>query len=421
MAKIKKINANEVLDSRGLPTIECSLILDNNLSVISQASSGESLGKYEGVELRDQDQTRYFGLGVVKAVSYINDLIAPKLIGVDPMRQGDIDHWLISADGTTNQEKLGVNTISIVSQIVLKAGYLASGLSLFAYINKLYCQMSATTMAIDKLPAIIVTLINGGKHGTRNLEFQEFQIIPATSMSFRQSLQFAVESYHALKQVLDYRNAGIAVSEEGGFAPSLLTNTDALEVVKESLMQRKIKLGVDVHLGLDLAASQYYINSRYSLKDKSQPLRADEYIEFIAQISKDYDLLILEDPLEQQDFNGWTNLNEKVGNNIFLAGDDFIAGKIDRLERAVKNKCCSAVVVKFNQSATVTQILEFILTAKKNNLKTIISHRLGEGYDTILADFAVGVQADFVKFGAPVRGERVAKYNRLLQIDTEIT
>ena len=273
MAKIKKIVATEVLDSRGYPTIECLLELDNDMLIRSYASSGESLGKYEGVELRDQDPTRYFGLGVNKAISYINELIAPKLIGIDPLRQFDIDRWLIEADGTPNQEKIGVNTISSVSQIILKAGAQASGIPLFVYINKIFNQFYGKTTVIEKIPNLIVTLINGGKHGTRNLEMQEFQIIPATSMSYKQSLQFAVESYHNLKQVLDYRNAGIAVSEEGGFAPSLLTNMDALEVIKESLIQRKVKLGVDVHLGLDLAASQYFINGRYSIKDKSQSLR----------------------------------------------------------------------------------------------------------------------------------------------------
>ena len=416
MAKIQKITAREVLDSRGIPTIEGYLLLDTGELVSAIAPSGESLGKYEWAELRDGD-ARYDGMGVKKAISYINDLIAPKLIGADPSTQSEIDDWLIKADNGSNGQTLGVNTTMTISQLILKAAALSQKIPIYKYINTLGNAITEKKVILEQMPGCIITVINGGKHGNKNLDFQEFQIIPSTSYSYSQCLEFAVEAYSALKKVLEYRNAGISVSEEGGFVPNLLTNVDALEVIKESLVQRKLHLGVDVYMGLDLAASQFFKNNHYIIKDKSQPLKVEDYIDFLVLINKEYNILILEDPLEQEDFNNWTKLNEKIGTNTYVVGDDFLAGKKERLQRAIKERSCSAMLVKLNQTGTITELLELIEIARTANLKIIVSHRLGESNDSFIADLAVGIQADFVKFGSPVRGERVAKYNRLLSIE----
>lgn len=421
MAKIQKITAREVLDSRGIPTVEGHLELDSGEIVTATAPSGESLGKYEWVELRDRDATHFDGMGVSKVISYINDLVGPKLIGVDPAGQTEIDSWLVKADASSSGQTLGVNTTMTISQLVLKAAAVSQKISIYTHINNLFNDRAEKKTLLEKMPGVIVTLINGGKHGNKNMDFQEFQIVPSTSSSYSQALEFAEVSYEALKKVLEYRNAGVSVSEEGGFVPNLLTNVDALEVIRESLVQRKLRLGVDVHMGLDLAASQFFVNGKYVIKDKSQPLKFDEYVEYLVGIAQEYNILILEDPLEQEDFDGWKKLNEKIGSNTYLVGDDFLAGKKERLEKAVKNRACTAMLVKLNQTGTITDLLELVQIARTANLKIIVSHRLGESNDSFIADLAVGVQADFVKFGAPVRGERVAKYNRLLEIETELT
>jgi len=419
MAKIKKISARQILDSQGHPTIEAHMVLDSGHEVTAVSPSGQSLGKYEALELRDGGSA-YEGLGVTKGVSYINDLIGPKLIGADPSTQVEIDEWLKKADTTQNTSQLGVNTIMTVSQLAAKAAAAAQSCEPYVYLNNLYTITTSKKIPIEKIPSLIVTVINGGKHGNKNLEFQEFQIIPATSYSYSHSLEFAVESYHNLRKVLSYRNAGISVSDEGGFVPNLLTNIDALEVIKESLMQCKKKLGVDVHIGLDMAASQYFSGGKYIIKDRPQPLSTQEYIDYLAIIVKEYSILFLEDPLEQENFAAWESINEKLGTGTYIAGDDFIAGKKERLVKAISDKDCSAVVIKFNQVATITDILELVAQAKESNMKIVFSHRLGESNDSIIADFAVAIQSDFVKFGAPVRGERVAKYNRLLAIEKEL-
>lgn len=420
MAAIKKIIAREILDSRGVPTIEAKLILDNDRAVSAIASSGESRGKYEGVEIRDCDPERYGGKGVKKAVSYINDLIGPKLAGVPVEKQIDIDYWLQQADGTPNFASIGVNTASVLSQLVLKANALNSGLPIYKYVNDIFCKNFKTTLPITKVPSGMFCMINGGKHGSKNLEFQEFQIIPSTANKFSTSLEIAVKVYSSLKQILDYRNAGISVSDEGGFAPNLLTNVDSLELIKETLIQKRIKLGVDIFIGLDIAASDFYVDGKYIIKDKPQPLKPNEYLEYLDDLAKNYSILILEDSIDQEDHENWTKLNETIGDQSYIIADDFVAGDKTRLEHSIKDRSISGVLLKMNQVGTITQMMETIYLAKQANIKLIISHRLGESNDSLIADLAVGVQADFVKFGAPVRGERIAKYNRLLEIEEAI-
>lgn len=419
MATIRKIIAREILDSRGVPTIEGKLVMDDGRYVLAAASSGESLGKFEGVEIRDRDE-RYEGMGVKKAVSYINSLIGPKLAGVKISDPSIIDKWLVKADGTENQSKLGVNSMMVISQLVLKAAAASAGLPLYLYINQEYQKTYNQPIKIERVPAPIFSMITGGKHGSRNLDFQEFQIVPLTSIKFTSALELAAVFYAELKKVLEYRNAGISVSEEGGFTPNLLTNIDAMQIMKETLTQKKLRLGVDVFMGTDAAASQFWHEGKYKLKDKSQPMKTDEYIEFIKEIVATYNILFLEDPLQEEDYEGWKKLNKLIGHDIYIVGDDFIAGNKSRLERAVKEEACSAILIKFNQVGTLTDMFEIINIAKKENIKIAFAHRLGETNDSIISDISVAVQADFVKFGAPVRGERVAKYNRLLEIENEI-
>ncbi len=419
MSKIKKIYAYEIIDSRGFPTIEGKLILDDGREVITSIPAGTSIGKNEAIELRDNDSSRFKGMGVLKSVYYINELIAPKLIGVSPLKQQEVDYWLIKADGTKNKNKLGANTILTISQLFVKAGALQSQLPIFKYINKLYKDIFKNEIKIEKIPTPIFNIINGGKHANNNLEFQEFQIIPSSSNSFSRSYQIGTEIFHELKTVLEYRNASISVGEEGGYTPSFATNVDALEILKETVINKKLKLGLDIFFGLDIAASHFYREGKYPLRDKPQPMKPEEYFDFILNLTKNYSFLLLEDPLLEEDWESWKRLNNLLSQQIYLVGDDLLTTNKERLIRAIKEKACTTILIKPNQIGTITETLEVIDIARKNNFNYVVSHRSGETTDSFIADLAVGVQADFVKFGAPCRGERVAKYNRLWQIERE--
>ncbi len=419
MAKIKKLYAYEIIDSRGYPTIEGKIVLDSGQEVVTAIPAGTSIGKYEAVELRDEDNQRFDGMGVSKAVSYINDLIAPKLIGTSPSKQREVDLWMVKADGTGNKSKLGANTTLTVSQLFAKAGAVEQGIPLFKYINSLYNTIFKLEIPIVKIPTPIFNIINGGKHGNNNLEFQEFQIIPSSLFSFGRAYQTAVEIFHELKRVLEYRGANVSVGEEGGFTPNFTTNIDAMEVLVEAVNKKNIKFGIDIFLGLDMAASNFFKDDHYLVKDKAHPLKVDEYIKFIGAIVKSYSVLVMEDPLNQDDWESWKKLSSLISKEVYLVGDDLLTTNKSRLERAIREKACTTILVKPNQIGTITETLEVIDVARKNNFNYVVSHRSGESNDSFIADFAVGVQSDFVKFGAPSRGERVAKYNRLWQIERE--
>ncbi len=419
MAKIKRIYAYEIIDSRGYPTIEGKLILSNGLEVTTSIPAGTSRGKSEANELRDNDQTRFDGMGVTKAVSYINELIAPKLVGVSPLKQEEVDMWLVKADGTNNKSKLGGNTLLTISQLMVKAAASDLKVSLYRYINSLYQSLFNSQIPLERLPAPLFNIINGGKHANNNLEFQEFQVIPSSSYSFTDAYKIGVEIFHELQRVLAYRNANISVGEEGGFAPNFPTNLDAIEILNETIAQKNLKIGLDVFLGLDLACSHFYKDGRYNIKDKPHPLKADEYMDFILKLTNNYSILVLEDPLYEDNWQDWSKLNQKIPKNIYLVGDDLLTTNKERLKKAIAEKACTTVLVKPNQIGTITETLEVVDLARKNNFNYVVSHRSGETNDSFIADFAVAVQADFVKFGATSRGERVAKYNRLWQIERE--
>src|SRR3989338_4488449 len=316
MAKIKKIYAYEIIDSRGYPTIEGKLILDNGISVTTSIPSGTSKGKSEAMELRDNDKTRLEGMGVTKAVSYINELLAPKLVGVSPLKQEEIDIWLVKADGTKNKSKLGGNTILTISQLIVKASAADLNVNLFKYINSLYQSLFNSQILIERLPNPIFNIINGGKHANNNLEFQEFQIIPSSSYSFTDAYKIGIEVYHELQKVLLYRNSNISVGEEGGFAPDFPTNLDAIEILIETIGQQNLKIGLDVFLGLDIAASPFFKEGRYQIKDKPHPLKSDEYLDFLYKLVTSYPFLVVEDPIHEDNWQDWTTFNQKIPKNI---------------------------------------------------------------------------------------------------------
>lgn len=419
MAKIKKIYAYEIIDSRSIPTIEGKMILDNDIVVTTSIPAGSSIGKYEAVELRDNDPNRFDGMGVTRAVEIINNIIAPKLIGVSPQKQTEVDYWLIKGDNTSNKSHLGANAILTISQLFAKAAAAELHMQLFRYINLLFEKTNKEAVSVDRIPTPIFNIINGGKHANNNLEIQEFQIIPSSSLTFTNAYKIGIEIFHELKRVLKYRNANISVGEEGGFTPNFVTNVDALEVINETVIQKGYRPGVDVFMGLDMAASHYYKNFRYHIKDKTHPLRVDEYLDFILNLLKSYSFLAIEDPIDEDDWDSWSKLNEKIPNNIYLIGDDLLTTNKTRLERAIKQKACTTILIKPNQIGTITETLEVASMARKNHFNYVVSHRSGETNDSFIADFAVAIQSDFVKFGAPSRGERVEKYNRLWQIERE--
>ena len=418
MVTIKTITAMEILDSRGNPTVETTLTLSDGNAVVASVPSGASVGKYEAVELRDGDLGHYNGLGVLKAVANVNEIIGPKLIGLDPVKQGKIDETMLLLDDTPNKSTLGANAILSVSLAVCKAAATAVQLPLYQYISELLGSKLPKT--IDKMPTPTFNIINGGKHGAGNLDFQEFHIIPASIKSYHDSLQIGEDIYQKLKLVLIARNAIHSVGDEGGYAPNLYTNIDALEAVMEAIQTTKFKFGFDVFLGLDIAASNIKKEESYYIKDRPTALTTADFITYLIDLHHEYRLLMLEDPLAEDDWKGWQILTEKIGREVLIVGDDLLVTNPQRLKKAIADKACSAILVKPNQIGTMSETLQVIQIAKANDVKTVVSHRSGETNDTFIADLAVGVTADYVKFGAPARGERVAKYNRLLYIEKEL-
>jgi enolase len=414
MSIIKDILAREILDSRGHPTPEVKVILQSGVVGISSVPSGASVGKYEALELRDNDPKRYQQKGVLKSIEKITAVIKPRLLGLNARDQLKIDQTLISLDDSPRKEHLGANSTLGASQAVCKAAANFEKIPLYLHISHLY-----GAAGDFKIPTPIFNLINGGKHGAGNLDFQEFHLIPAETKSFSQSLQLGVEVYHQLRNVLIRNQASHAVGDEGGFAPNLLTNQDALEALKAAITEAGYTFKKDVFLGLDLAANTFYVDNKYSIKDSTTPLTPDELMDIYSQLVNNYGLVSLEDPFFEDDWRSWSKLTSLFP-LVLIIGDDLLATSKQRVEEAIEKKACSAILVKPNQIGTIGETIEVIKTARKANWKTVISHRSGETTDDFIADFAVGVHSDFCKFGAPARGERVVKYNRLLEIESEL-
>lgn len=418
MSKIKQIWAREILDSRGIPTVEVACLLDTGHVSVSSSPAGTSIGSHEGFELRDGDNNRYKGQGVLKAVENINKVLGPSIVGLDPSFQDEIDKKIIDLDGTENKSKYGANATLAISEVVSKSGALSQNLRLYHWLNQLTQKVGLN--ANIKMPIPLFNMINGGKHGAGNLDFQEFFIIPASSKKYSQGLQAGVEIYHTIGNNLARRGAIHSVGDEGGFAPNLFTNADALEVFVESVKETNYSMGRDVFLGLDVAASSFYKNGEYTIRDKSAPLDDNALMEYYKSINNQYHLAVLEDPFYEDAWGSWIKLTEEFHDQILIVGDDLLATNPKRVEKAIAEKACNAILVKPNQIGTVSETLSVIKLARSANWKIVVSHRSGETNDSFIADFAVGVGADYIKFGAPARGERVAKYNRLSAIEQEI-
>lgn len=421
MAKIVRIWAREIIDSRGVPTIEAACQLDSGHIAVSSVPSGASTGDYEALELRDGDETRYHGRGVLKAVNNINQIIGPAIVraGIDPTAQVQVDQALIQLDGTENKSKLGANSILATSEVICKAAANLQNIPLYQWIYQLSVAKGLKPQV--HVPTPVFNMINGGLHGAGNLDFQEFFVIPASFKGFSEGLRMGVEIYLSIGKNLARRGAIHSVGDEGGYAPNLFTNADALEILVEAIKQTNYQIGRDVFLGLDVAADSFYKDNAYSIRDKSTPMTEDAMIEFYRELNNTYKMAILEDPLHEDAWDGWKKLMSKMSDGIAIVGDDLLATNLKRVEKAIELGVCNSILIKPNQIGTVSETLDVINKSASAGWKVIVSHRSGETNDTFIADFAVGVGANYVKFGAPARGERVTKYNRLSAIESELS
>lgn len=418
MAKIAKIIAREVLESRGIPTIEVFCQLDNGGVAFSSVPSGTSTGTHEALELRDHDSPRYKGQGVLKAVDNVNKIIAPVIIGLDPGDQFGIDKKLNEMDGTPNKSKLGANAILAVSTVVCKVGAIENSQNLYYWIYNLGQKFGLKNKL--SIPTPLFNMINGGLHGAGNLDFQEFHVIPATTKSYSEKLQLGSEVYMTIGENLAHRGAIHSVGDEGGYAPNLFTNADALEIFVDSIRQTTYQMGRDVFLGLDIAANTFYKDGMYTIRDKSSPMDDNQMLEYFKSLNEQFHLQILEDPFYEDGWDSWKKARQVFGDSLTIVGDDLLVTNPVRLEKAIKENACNAILVKPNQIGTVSETFNVIKMASDAGWKIIVSHRSGETNDSFIADFAVGVGANYAKFGAPARGERIAKYNRLSSIESDL-
>ncbi len=416
MPTIQSVSAREILDSRGNPTVETTVSLSDGSIGIASCPSGASTGLHEAVELRDNDQNHYMGKGVRKTVQNIETIIAPKLIGKNSNNQKDIDDIILSLDTSANKATLGANATLPVSMAVCRTQAISEKLPLFKYIQKI-----APTPFVTRIPTPLFNILNGGKHAGGNIDFQEFIVIPSQLVSFAQALEQGTIVYMGLKKLLEDKHLSTLVGDEGGFGPTLSTNEEALSMVKQAIELAGFAFGKDMFVGLDVASGSFFKDGKYITKEKPEGAIPQELIELYKALQKNYPLFYLEDPLSEDDWDNWTQLVVAfTDQQTIITGDDLLVTNPNRLQMAIDKKAATGIIIKPNQIGTVSETLTVVKLAKQNNIKTIVSHRSGETNDDFIADFAVGVNADFVKFGAPTRGERVAKYNRLLHIEEEL-
>ncbi len=418
MTKIQNITAQEILDSRGNPTVMVTLALNNGIAVSSCVPSGASTGIREAAELRDGDKKRFGGKGVLKAVANVNKIIAPKLKGKSPHAQKEIDDLMHKLDGTENKSKLGANAILGVSMAVCRAAALDSKLPLYAYIRKLHGIKSNAPFI---LPAPQMNVVNGGAHATNNVDFQEFMLFPIGAPNFAEALRYAAETFHTLKKILQKRGLVSAVGDEGGFAPSLGSNEEAVELILEAIRAAGYKAGKDIFIAIDPAASEFYEDGDYVFK-KSDGRRknAAGMVELYREWIKKYPIASLEDGMGEDEITGWISITEILGKKLQLVGDDNFVTNPKIFAEGIKAGIANAILIKLNQIGTVSETLETVAMAQKANYGVVISHRSGETEDAFIADFAVGTNAGQIKTGSLCRSERIAKYNRLLAIEREL-
>lgn len=415
--KIESVEALEVLDSRGNPTVQVEVITDGGFCGVAKVPSGASTGSFEAVELRDNDKERYMGKGVKKAVENVNRTIAKKITGMNVYDQLKIDQKLIDIDGTDNKEKLGANATLGVSLAVAKAAANSLGMTLYNYIGGVNAK---------KLPTPMMNILNGGKHSDNNISSQEFMIMPTSGKDFAENLQMGVETYHNLKKVLKSKGYSVAVGDEGGFAPNLQSEEEALDVIVEAIKKAGYIPGKDISIALDVASTEMYDEAKKVGKNgylfwKTGTFKtSDEMIDYLEELVQKYPIVSIEDGLAEEDWNSWKKLTQKLGSKIQLVGDDLFVTNTDRLRKGIRNKVANSILIKPNQIGTLTETLDAIEMAQKAGYTTVISHRSGETEDTTIADIAVAVNAGQIKTGAPCRTDRVAKYNRLLNIENEL-
>ena len=410
MSVIELVYAREVLDSRGNPTVEVEVALESGAVGRAIVPSGASTGAFEAVELRDGDKGRYIGKGVEKAVANVNELIAPELEGMDAFDQPAVDALMIELDGTHNKGKLGANAILGVSMAVARAAAEELGLPLFQYIGGVNAK---------QLPVPMMNILNGGEHADNSVDVQEFMILPVGAKSFREGLRMGAEVFHSLKKVLSDRGLACGVGDEGGFAPNLGSNREALELIVEAIEKAGYKPGDDVRLGLDVAATEMYDKETklYDLKHEGKKLTAEQMVDLYEEWVNNFPIVTIEDGLDEEDWDGWKVLTERLGKKVQLVGDDLFVTNTERLERGIEAGVANSILIKVNQIGTITETLDAIEMAKRAGYTAVISHRSGETEDTTIADLAVAVNAGQIKTGAPSRTDRVAKYNQLLRIE----
>ncbi|MHC8355506.1 phosphopyruvate hydratase [Pseudomonas sp. LB3P81] len=415
MAKIVDIKGREVLDSRGNPTVEADVLLDNGIIGSACAPSGASTGSREALELRDGDKSRYLGKGVLKAVANINGPIRDLLKGTDPSDQKALDHAMIKLDGTDNKGSLGANAILAVSLAAAKAAAQDQDLPLYAHIANLN-----GTPGVYSMPVPMMNIINGGEHADNNVDIQEFMVQPVGAKSFSEGLRMGTEIFHHLKAVLKARGLSTAVGDEGGFAPNLASNEDALKVISEAVANAGYKLGTDVTLALDCAASEFYEDGKYNLSGEGQVFTAEGFADYLKGLTERYPIISIEDGLDESDWAGWKILTDKIGEKVQLVGDDLFVTNTKILKEGIDKKIANSILIKFNQIGTLTETLEAIQMAKAAGYTAVISHRSGETEDSTIADLAVGTSAGQIKTGSLCRSDRVSKYNQLLRIEEQL-
>ncbi len=415
MAKIKVIKARQILDSRGNPTVEADVLLVDGAMGRVSVPSGKSKGHHEACELRDGDPKAYAGMGVLKAVQNIHEVIAPALLGKDAKEQRTLDELLISLDGTDDKSKLGANAILAVSLALAKAESVSQKTETYLYLSHLSPREGKLVM-----PTAMFNIVNGGMHAQSGSDFQEYMIMPKNSENFARRLQTASEIFHTLGQILEKHNLPTSVGDEGGYAPPLTSNTHALDLILEAIQQAGYKPGAVVDLAIDFAANEFLKDGHYQLKKDKKYLTPDEMVGYVQKLTKDYPLASVEDPFHEDAFETFGKLNQLIGSKVQIVGDDLYTTNPKRLQRGIDLKSTNAILIKPNQIGTLSETIDTIKLAYDNNLNVVISHRSGDTAETFIADLAVAMRAPFVKFGSITRSERLAKYDRLLEIEEQL-
>ncbi|MAR95470.1 MAG: phosphopyruvate hydratase [Gammaproteobacteria bacterium] len=417
MSKISNVKAIQVFDSRGIPTISCKISLDDGTSAIAMVPSGASTGSKEAIELRDGGED-YHGKSVFKAVSNINEKLSSLIIGKDPSNQNEIDKTLIEFDGTSNKSIMGANAILAISIGIAKAASKNQKIPLYEHFSNIYKDI--TNDSIDPImPMPMFNILNGGEHSNNNIDIQEFMIIPSGAKSFKEAMQWSVEIYHNLKTILSSNGHSIAVGDEGGFAPSLESNEEAIKLIIQAIKNSNLELKKDINIALDCAASEFFDGKNYLMKGENKNFTSSELVSYLGELVDKYPITSIEDGMDENDHDGWKLLTSQLGDKCQLVGDDlFVTNKVI-LEEGVKENIANSILIKFNQIGSLTETIETIDYAKKNNFQPIVSHRSGETEDTTISDLAVGLGINQIKTGAPCRSDRIAKYNRLLWIEEE--